>query len=122
MMAGVVGDLESGKFVLDEETLIREFLPLIQRLAQRLASRLPENVEVDDLINSGVVGLLDAVSKFDPSRQIQFKTYAEFRIRGAMLDDLRTQDWASRSLRNDCNLLESTYASLEQKLGRSAED
>jgi len=118
-----VGDLESGKkFTLDEKTLVEEYLPLVQRLAQRLASRLPENIEVDDLINSGVVGLLDAVSKFDPSRQIRFKTYAEFRIRGAMLDDLRTQDWASRSLRNDCNLLESTYASLEQKLGRAAED
>ena len=109
-------------FVLDDEVLLKEYLPLIQRLAHRLVSRLPESVEVDDLINSGVIGLLDAVGKFDSGRNIQFKTYAEFRIRGAMLDDLRSQDWASRSLRNDCKLLENTYASLEHKLGRPAED
>ena len=121
-MAEVVTKSEAGKFVLGEEVLLKEYLPLIQRLAYRLVSRLPESVEVDDLINSGVLGLLDAVGKFDPGREIQFKTYAEFRIRGAMLDDLRSQDWASRSLRNDCNLLESTYASLEHKLGRPAED
>ena len=121
-MAKVVTESEAGNFILEEEVLLKEYLPLIQRLAYRLVSRLPESVEVDDLINSGVLGLLDAVGKFDPGRNIQFKTYAEFRIRGAMLDDLRSQDWASRSLRNDCNLLESAYASLEHKLGRSAED
>ena len=121
-MAEVVTESEAGNFVLEEGVLLKEYLPLIQRLAHRLVSRLPESVEVDDLINSGVLGLLDAVGKYDPSRNIQFKTYAEFRIRGAMLDDLRSQDWASRSLRNDSNLLESTYASLEHKLGRSAED
>lgn len=102
--------------------MLKEYLPLIRRLALRLVSRLPDSIEVDDLINSGVLGLLDAVGKFDSERQIKFKTYAEFRIRGAMLDDLRSQDWASRSLRNDSNLLESTYASLEHKLGRPAED
>lgn len=102
--------------------MLKEYLPLIRRLAHRLVSRLPDSIEVDDLINSGVLGLLDAVGKFDSERQIKFKTYAEFRIRGAMLDDLRSQDWASRSLRNDSNLLESTYASLEHKLGRPAED
>ena len=115
---------ESGavNFVLEDEVLLKEYLPLIQRLAHRLVSRLPESVEVDDLINSGVIGLLDAVGKFDSGRNIQFKTYAEFRIRGAMLDDLRSQDWASRSLRSDCKLLENTYAALEHKLGRPAED
>ncbi|MCK5681512.1 FliA/WhiG family RNA polymerase sigma factor [bacterium] len=111
-----------GTFVLDEAVMLKEYLPLIRRLALRLVSRLPDSIEVDDLINSGVLGLLDAVGKFDSERQIKFKTYAEFRIRGAMLDDLRSQDWASRSLRNDSNLLESTYASLEHKLGRPAED
>jgi len=121
-MAEVVNESEVGNFVLEDEVLLKEYLPLIQRLAYRLVSRLPESVEVDDLINAGVIGLLDAVGKFDQSRNIQFKTYAEFRIRGAMLDDLRGQDWASRSLRHDCNLLESAYVGLEQKLGRSAED
>ncbi|MEA3348390.1 MAG: sigma-70 family RNA polymerase sigma factor, partial [Pseudomonadota bacterium] len=117
-----MSESEVGNFVLEDEILLREYLPLIQRLAYRLVSRLPESVEVDDLINSGVIGLLDAVGKFDSGREVQFKTYAEFRIRGAMLDDLRSQDWASRGLRNDANLLESTYASLEHKLGRPAED
>ena len=121
-MAEIVTESEAGNFVLDDEVLLKEYLPLIHRLAHRLLSRLPESVEVDDLINSGVLGLLDAVGKFDSGRNIQFKTYAEFRIRGAMLDDLRSQDWASRSLRNDCNLLESTYAALEHKLGRPAEE
>jgi RNA polymerase sigma factor for flagellar operon FliA len=121
-MAGVVSEKRSGGFVLSDGELQKEYLPLINRLAHRLASRLPENIEVDDLINSGVVGLLDAVSKFDPERKIKFKTYAEFRIRGAMLDELRSQDWASRSLRQDCNLLENAYAFLEQRLGRPAED
>lgn len=113
---------EAGKFILEEKVLLKEYLPLIQRLAYRQVSRLPDSVEVDDLINSGVIGLLDAVDKFDPNRNVQFKTYAEFRIRGSMLDGLRSQDWASRSLRNDSNLLESAYASLEHKLGRPAED
>ena len=117
-----MSESEVGNFVLEEKVLLKEYLPLIQRLAYRLVSRLPESVEVDDLINSGVIGLLDAVGKFDSNREVQFKTYAEFRIRGAMLDDLRSQDWASRSLRNDANLLESTYASLYHKLGRPAED
>ena len=121
-MARVLTKSDAGNFVLEEGVLLKEYLPLIQRLAYRLVSRLPESVEVDDLINSGVLGLLDAAGKFDQSRNIQFKTYAEFRIRGAMLDDLRTQDWASRGLRNDSNLLESTYTSLEHKLGRPAED
>ncbi|MBN2809582.1 MAG: FliA/WhiG family RNA polymerase sigma factor [Deltaproteobacteria bacterium] len=114
--------VEAGNFVLEEEVLLKEYLPLIQRLAYRLVSRLPGSVEVDDLINSGVLGLLDAVGKFEPERNIQFKTYAEFRIRGAMMDDLRSQDWASRGLRKDCNLLESAYAEVEHKLGRPAED
>ena len=121
-MARVLTKSEAGNFVLSEDVLLKEYLPLIQRLAYRLVSRLPDSVEVDDLINSGVLGLLDAVGKFEPDRNIQFKTYAEFRIRGAMLDDLRSQDWASRGLRQDCNQLESAYASLEHKLGRSAED
>ncbi|MBW1644802.1 MAG: FliA/WhiG family RNA polymerase sigma factor [Deltaproteobacteria bacterium] len=104
------------------EELVLEYLPLIQRIAQRIASRLPDNVDINDLINSGVIGLIDAISKFDPSRKIKFKTYAEIRIRGAILDELRAQDWASRSLRSDSNLLENTYNYLEQKLGRPAED
>jgi len=96
------------------EALVLEYLPLIQRIAQRISSRLPDNVDLNDLINSGVIGLIDAISKFDPSRKIKFKTYAEIRVRGAILDELRAQDWASRSLRSDSNLLENTYNYLEQ--------
>jgi RNA polymerase sigma factor for flagellar operon FliA len=104
------------------EALVVEYLPLIQRVAQRIASRLPSNVDLNDLVNSGVIGLIDAIRKFDPTRGIKFKTYAEIRVRGAILDELRAQDWASRSLRSDSNLLENTYNYLEQKLGRPAED
>ncbi|MBN2333722.1 MAG: FliA/WhiG family RNA polymerase sigma factor [Deltaproteobacteria bacterium] len=104
------------------QALVVEYLPLIQRIAQRIASRLPDNVDINDLVNSGVIGLIDAISKFDPSRQIKFKTYAEIRVRGAILDELRAQDWASRSLRSDSNLLENTYSYLEQKFGRPPED
>mgnify|MGYP000408209934 CR=1 FL=1 len=117
-----MSDFETENLVLSDDVLLKEYLPLVRRLAYRLASRLPENIEVDDLINSGVIGLLDAVGKYDRTREVQFKIYAEFRIRGAMLDDLRSQDWATRGLRQESNALENAYAELEHRLGRPAED
>lgn len=108
--------------VVEREHLIDETLPLIKYIAHRVASRLPPNVEMRDLINAGVLGLLDAVDKFDPGRGVKFKTYAEVRIRGAMLDSLRTLDWAPRSLRKKSKSLEKLYADLEQKFGRPATD
>jgi RNA polymerase sigma factor FliA len=106
----------------ERESLIIETLPLIKHIAHRVATRLPTNIEMRDLINAGVLGLLDAVDKFEPERGVKFKTYAEVRIRGAILDSLRNLDWAPRSLRKKSKDLERTYAELSQKLGRPATD
>jgi len=102
--------------------LILKYAPLIKYVAGRLAMRLPPNVDVNDLVSAGVMGLIDALNRYDPTHNIQFKTFAEFRIRGAMLDELRSLDWVPRSVRKKATLLERTYAELEQKLGRPAED
>jgi RNA polymerase sigma factor for flagellar operon FliA len=106
----------------ERDALINETLPLIKHIAHRVATRLPSNVEIRDLINAGVIGLLDAIEKFEPERNVKFKTYAEVRIRGAILDSLRNLDWAPRSLRKKSKDLEKTYAELTQRLGRPATD
>ena len=106
----------------NRNALISETLPLIKHIAHRVSTRLPANVEIRDLINAGVLGLLDAIEKFEPERGVKFKTYAEVRIRGAILDSLRNLDWAPRSLRKKSKDLERTYADLTQKLGRAATD
>jgi len=102
--------------------MILEYLPLVKFIASRIASRLPSHIEVADLVNSGIIGLIDAIEKFDASRKIKFKTYAEFRIKGAILDELRALDWVPRSTRQKASRLERAYAELEQSLGRSASD
>lgn len=110
---------------LDQEKrdeLILTYTPLIKYIAIRLASRLPPQVSVDDLISCGIIGLIDAINKFDLSKNVQFKTYAEFRIKGAMLDELRALDWVPRSVRRKITDLERTYEGLEKKLGRPAAD
>ena len=106
----------------ERDNLINETLPLIKHIAHRVATRLPANIEMRDLINAGVIGLLDAIEKFEPERNVKFKTYAEVRIRGAILDSLRNLDWAPRSLRKKSKDLEKIYADLSQKLGRPATD
>lgn len=102
--------------------MIIEYLPLVKFVANRIASRLPSHVETGDLVNSGIIGLIDAIEKFDASRKIKFKTYAEFRIKGAILDELRSLDWVPRSTRQKASRLEKAYAELEQMLGRAASD
>ena len=102
-----------------KDKLIMEYAPLIKFIAQKIAIRLPSNIELDDLISSGVIGLMDAIDKYDPSRDNKFKTYAEFRIRGSILDELRAQDWVPRSVRDKAKMLDRTMAELENKLGRS---
>ena len=103
-----------------KDEIIIEYAPLIKYIAQKIASRLPANIELDDLISSGVIGLMDAIDKYDHTRDNKFKTYAEFRIRGSILDELRSQDWVPRSVREKAKLLEKTYKKLEVKLGRPA--
>ena len=106
----------------EREALIKEYAPLIKFIAQKIAARLPSNIELDDLISSGVIGLMDAIDKYDPSRDNKFKTYAEFRVRGAILDELRSQDWVPRSIRDKAKVLDKTMVNLEQELGRSPTD
>ncbi len=106
----------------ERDRLIEKYAPMIKHLALRIAMRLPSHIELEDLINSGVIGLMDAIEKFDPEKGVRFETYAEFRIRGAILDELRAQDWVSRSVRQKANQLSRAYAELEQKLGRAATD
>lgn len=105
-----------------KDKIIVEYAPLVKFIAQKIASRLPSNIELDDLVSCGVIGLMDAISKFDPSRDNKFKTYAEFRIRGAILDELRSQDWVPRSIREKSKVLEKAYAKIEKDLGRPATD
>ena len=100
-----------------KDKLIMEYAPLIKFIAQKIAMRLPSNIELDDLISSGVIGLMDAIEKYDPTRDNKFKTYAEFRIRGAILDELRAQDWVPRSVRDKSKLLDRTVVELESELG-----
>ncbi|MBU0682232.1 MAG: FliA/WhiG family RNA polymerase sigma factor [Proteobacteria bacterium] len=104
------------------DELILAYTPLIKYIASRLASRLPAQVAFDDLVSSGIIGLIDAIDKFDIAKNVQFKTYAEFRIRGAMLDELRSLDWVPRSVRRKATDLEHAYNKLEKKLGRPAQD
>lgn len=106
----------------DREKIIIEYSPIIKHIAGRIALRLPPHIEKDDLISAGVIGLMDAIEKYDPSKETKFRTYAEIRIKGAILDELRSLDWVPRTVRQRANNLASVYAELEQELGRAAED
>jgi RNA polymerase sigma factor for flagellar operon FliA len=88
----------------------------------RIAVRLPSHIDLDDLHNTGVIGLMDAIDKYDPDKNCKFKTYAEFRIKGAILDQLRSLDWVPRSVRQKGRRLERAYGDVEQRLGRSANE
>jgi RNA polymerase sigma factor for flagellar operon FliA len=102
--------------------LILTYTPLIKYIAARLAARLPAQVSLDDLISCGIIGLIDAINKFDINKNVQFKTYAEFRVKGAMLDELRALDWVPRSIRRKTTDLEKAYADIEKQVGRPATD
>ena len=102
--------------------LILTYTPLIKYIAARLAARLPAQVSLDDLVSCGIIGLIDAINKFDVSKNVQFKTYAEFRVKGAMLDELRALDWVPRSVRRKTTDLERAYADIEKQTGRPATD
>jgi len=106
----------------ESDALIQEYAPVVKYVAQRLACRLPDWICLDDLISTGVVGLMDAIAKYDPTRGTTFKTYAEWRIRGAMLDELREWDWAPRSVREKERALTQAYAELERQHGRPADE
>jgi RNA polymerase sigma factor FliA len=103
----------------DRERLILEHLPQVRLIARRIHERLPESVSLDDLISNGVIGLIAAVDKFDPSQNVQLKTYAEHKIRGAILDGLREMDWAPKNKRRRAKQIEAAIAVMEQRLGRA---
>ncbi|UCE55870.1 MAG: FliA/WhiG family RNA polymerase sigma factor [Desulfobacterales bacterium] len=104
------------------EQLISEYLPYVKRIVHRLAMNLPSTIDIDELLNVGVIGLIQAVDRYDPKRDNKFMTYAVFRIKGAVLSELRSRDFLSRSNRRKMRELESAYLRLEQKLGREVED
>jgi RNA polymerase sigma factor for flagellar operon FliA len=93
-------------------------LHIVKIIASKLYARLPSGIELEDLVHTGVLGLIDAVGRYDPSKGTRFATYASLRIRGAILDELRNLDWASRSLRQKIKEVENAYEALEIKLGR----
>ena len=99
--------------------LVERYLPLVKYNGERIWSRLPEGVELDDLISAGIFGLMDAIDAFDLSRGVKFETYCVPRIRGAMLDELRTMDWVPRLVRSKASKLNEAYKSLEVRLGRA---
>ena len=104
----------------EREALITSHLGKVKYIADRFAAKLPPSVEREDLYGAGVVGLIDAVERFDASRGIAFTTFAEMRVRGAILDNLRSLDWASRSTRRRAREVQNAFAEVEQELGRSA--
>ena len=107
---------------LSLDTLIRQHAPLVRRIAQHMMARLPPSVELDDLIQVGMIGLADALSRYETSHGVQFETFASQRIRGAMLDELRGSDWMSRSARKGQKDIESAIHRLEQSLGRAPKE
>ncbi|MCC6389708.1 MAG: FliA/WhiG family RNA polymerase sigma factor [Bryobacterales bacterium] len=100
----------------EREQLIMEHLPQVRLIARRIHERLPESVSLEDLVSTGIVGLISAIDHFDPSHNVKLKTYAEYKIRGAILDSLRGLDWAPRQQRKRTKQIEAAIASLEQRL------
>src|SRR5438034_4531991 len=108
-----------GPLAGSRDEVLRRHLPLVRRVVQRLAARKPPHIELDDLVSWGIVGLLDAIGKHDPAKEAAFSTYAQFRIRGAILDHLRSLDWVPRSVRQKASLIEKVSHTLEGTLGRA---
>jgi len=109
----------TAKGQLDRDALIRQHVPLVRRIAHHMIAKLPPNVELDDLIQVGMIGLSEALTRYEAAQGVQFETFATQRIRGAMLDELREGDWMSRSSRKSQKEIEHAVQRMEQKLGRS---
>jgi RNA polymerase sigma factor for flagellar operon FliA len=109
---------EMEQLTVDQERVLLEHLPIVRFLARRIHERLPQHVDIEDLVSAGVVGLMDAFAKFDPNKKVQFRSYAQFRIRGAILDSLRTLDWSPRELRRKGRAVEEAVRVLTARLGR----
>lgn len=107
---------------LDKSRQIDQYIPLVRRLAHHLIAKLPASVQIDDLIQAGLIGLMDAINRFEEGQGAQFETYASQRIRGSMLDELRSADWMPRGVRQAQRKIETATMKAEQKLGRSASE
>jgi len=112
----------TAKGQLDRDALIRQYSPLVRRLAHHMMAKLPPSIQVDDLIQVGLIGLSEALTRFEASQGVQFETFATQRIRGAMIDELRENDWMSRGSRKSQKEIEVALTRLEHKLGRSASE
>jgi RNA polymerase sigma factor for flagellar operon FliA len=112
----------TAKGQLDRNALIRQYQPLVRRLAHHMMAKLPPSVEVDDLIQVGLIGLADALTRFESSQGVQFETFATQRIRGAMLDELRENDWMSRGSRKSQKDIETAMRRVEHRLGRTPKE
>jgi RNA polymerase sigma factor FliA len=106
----------------DRERFLLEQLPYVRCIARCIHNRLPRQLPFEDLVHAGVIGLIDALNKFDHSKHVRFRCYAKIRIRGAIIDSLRALDWSPRDLRRKGRLLESTYCQLSSKLGREPDE
>ncbi len=118
-MKSNVNTMYTASGLSDKEECLKEYAPLVKRIAHHMMVKLPSSVEVDDIIQAGMIGLLDAASRYDEFRGAQFETYAAQRIRGAMLDELRGADWLPRSMRRDMRRIEAAIHRLQQQLGRA---
>jgi RNA polymerase sigma factor for flagellar operon FliA len=107
----------TAKGTSDRDHLLKEHMPLVKRLAHHMKAKLPPSVEVDDLVQAGMIGLLDAINRYEDNHGAQFETYAVLRIRGAMLDELRSSDWLPRSVRQNMRKIEVAMNALQQRLG-----
>jgi RNA polymerase sigma factor for flagellar operon FliA len=106
----------------ERERLILQHLPQVRLIARRIQERLPENISLEDLISTGVIGLIAAIDNFDPSQNVKLKTYAEYKIRGAILDSLRGLDWAPRQKRRQAKRIEAAISTAEQRLKRAPDE
>jgi RNA polymerase sigma factor for flagellar operon FliA len=112
----------TAKGQLDRNALIKQYQPLVRRLAHHMMAKLPPSVEVDDLIQVGLIGLADALTRYEASQGVQFETFATQRIRGAMLDELRENDWMSRGSRKSQKDIETAMRRVEHRLGRTPKE
>jgi RNA polymerase sigma factor FliA len=110
---------DAARLAIDQERIMLDHLPIVRFIARRIHERLPQHVPLDDLLSAGILGLMDALNKFDSSKRVQFRSYAQFRIRGAILDSLRTLDWSPRELRRKGRAVEQAIQTLTARCGRA---
>jgi RNA polymerase sigma factor for flagellar operon FliA len=120
MASALTGGLYTPRGTLDRRSEVQRYAPMVRRLAAQMIARLPANVEMDDLVQAGMIGLMDALSRYEAGHGAQFETFAMQRVRGAMIDELRSGDWLPRSVRRNQRSIDSATHAVEQRLQRPA--